>query len=98
MVLTTYICDRCKHKVEDQRELFRVVVGLAEYQYSYGVAYYHIQNQIHKEKQLCRACLLELGIVVPNKTETAPATTPTFDEVIREMIREEIQAIPDIRQ
>jgi hypothetical protein len=89
-----YTCDRCKKDVE-KSDLSYCAVGVVSPSYgSCGQqAYNFLNDQLYRKKDLCRTCLDELGIVLPEKEKKKPEPEkyPTLDELIREMIREEIQ-------
>ena len=88
MIKTSYICDKCG-AVQDSPEQFWTI-GLV---YSHQGATY-LQYSTPKKKhtmQLCRRCLVDLGILIPaNTDEPVSQSPPTLEELIRDIIREEI--------
>jgi hypothetical protein len=87
MRTTTYKCDRCERTstVEREIDLKRVEVGVGHYYSDYSRRGY---------KEWCRTCRIETGIEQPDVKlpEINPIDPlPTLEDLIREIVREEIQ-------
>jgi len=86
-IKTTYTCDRCGHSQDTGSQMWHVGAGLSES--SYG-------DQTWSEKKLwCRTCCEEFHLLkVPASISTAhvPPEKPTFEELLRAIIAEEIEA------
>ena len=92
MIVTTYTCDKCKHSQTEKdkpRQLWSVGITLA----TVLRAPYSSTNPVHTA-QWCRECLISFGIMVPSKTDEtkAPISPPTFDEMLRDLIQEEMES------
>mgnify|MGYP001589650473 CR=1 FL=1 len=88
---TILTCDRCKEKVKN---LIEVGAGERKQHYSSsygrGNSYYEV-NQLVAE--WCLDCCIEMHIAKPcTESETKPIESlPTLEDMIREIIREEIE-------
>jgi hypothetical protein len=81
---TTYTCDRCKkssiHPSDLHLEQVQIVSYWAKPSYS----------PLHRA-DWCLGCRNEVGIIaLPQKEGEAPITPATLEELVREIIREEI--------
>jgi len=92
MKKTILTCDRCKKEVA---ALLEVGAGLRSYSYGpYGpTATWKVSGQLHQE--WCRPCCEEVGFITSSygkkedkKEEVQP---PTMEDLIREMIRSEME-------
>jgi len=86
MRTTTFKCDRCgaESTGDDTIGLEKVVVGSGRF-YDYSQ---------RGESEWCKKCRIETGVEKPDKNtpEIAPIDPlPTLEEMIREIVREEIQ-------
>jgi hypothetical protein len=84
MIVTTYSCDRCGHSQTTDDQMWGISVHLS----------HNGTTHVPQHKQLwCRKCVEVVGIFPPRpsakKAETR-APTPTLEDMLREMIREEI--------
>jgi len=83
---TKFTCDRCgTSAVDDQKFLFKVGITLPEEYSSYS------SRQEVKNADWCRQCLVACGLKFSQKAESAPEVKPTFEDIIRDIVREEIQ-------
>lgn len=93
MKKTILTCDRCKLDVDALNE---VGAGLRSIKYGmYGSGYHSwdLGGQIHAD--WCRPCCVEVGFITENygkKEEKPIIPPPTLEDMIREMIREEIDS------
>lgn len=82
---TTFTCDRCgTQAVDDQKFLSEVGITLPELYSSYG------GTVRVATASWCSSCITAMGLQHPKKTEVAPAPKPSFEDAIREIIREEV--------
>lgn len=87
----TSTCDRCKKTAtsensgEDKLKLHEVGVGI------YQPQSYSQYRFIGKAKEWCEACCIEVGILAPNSPNSEVPVPPTIEDVLRNMVREEIQ-------
>lgn len=91
-VTVTYSCDRCEHSQtnpEQPRMMRSVIFGFANSLHDTTLSQYtHTKHQ----KMWCDSCLKEVGLIEkPKKEQTAVYVAPTFEEMLREIMREEIQ-------
>jgi hypothetical protein len=89
---TTYTCDRCRAQKVDEPQFLTVVtvrVGAGWSRDGYT-------NAVIPAQMWCNECIVQMGLLHPGTlsmdSSKAPATPPTLEEVIREIVREEIQA------
>jgi hypothetical protein len=90
MQTTIYKCDKCG--VEDTTNEIKldrvgIFVGNYERRYSWG-------NGIKVEvtKEWCEKCRIAAGLIAKPKSLTVEVTPITLEDMLREMMREEIQA------
>lgn len=86
---TIYTCDRCKKADSSSEFLSRVSVSVAQ------PGYQQRWLAIPPSSEWCRACLDEVGIKaratnLPHDEPRQPAP-PSLEDVIREIVRSEIQ-------
>lgn len=82
---TTWMCDRCKMNSNDVSDL-----NLEEVAICFGTYHATSYAPLHRA-EWCRACRNEVGIIALSKKPADPAITPsTLEELVREIIREEI--------
>lgn len=88
MKKTILTCDRCEKEVEN---LIEVGAGKRDYNYNSSSGNTFLVYQLYAE--WCVACCVEMGITQPypknNAVPIIPA--PTLEDIIREIIREEVQ-------
>jgi hypothetical protein len=83
MTKTTYTCDRCGKGV-DRGELFNVEIIVEN-------AHYYVRREAKQWKEWCKQCITDSGLVVYEKLKDPEVTPPSFEDLVREIIREEIQ-------
>jgi len=82
---TTYTCDVCGAQAVDEHDfLVEVWVTVPE-----PYSLYSSRSTV-KKASLCPACMLRLGLRSPSRDETKPEPPPTFEDTLRELIRDEI--------
>jgi hypothetical protein len=88
MIKTEYSCDLCKTKV-GKNDLWTMGVVLINGAHD-TVSGYHFSNW--KTKHACRSCVERMGLlpVVETKDEPKPPEPPTFEELVRAIVREEM--------
>ncbi len=83
MITTIHKCDRCGHEQDHNLQMWWVAIQLDHSKYS-----------SKKEKYWCRKCCDEFNLILepptPKEGELVPPII-TLEDVIREIIREEIQ-------
>jgi len=81
---TTYICDRCKCEFPDRKDIKCVSAGVGEYA---GSDSWFKSFRQH----WCHGCLAELGLPAWHSkvSDVLPVSTPTLEDMIREIIRSE---------
>jgi hypothetical protein len=89
---TTYTCDRCGVlKVEAPKFLTEVKIVTAAHWSRDGYRSLAIPPQMW-----CDDCLIATGLIHPGNVSRpaseAPAVAPTLEEVIRQIVREEVEA------
>ena len=88
-----YKCDRCKREwakgSKDAPQLW--TIGL-RYSSGEGITLnYPTTPSVYKDQHWCRDCMDKLNIVIPHPKEPAtPTLLPTFEDMVREMIAEEV--------
>lgn len=88
-----YKCDRCGREwaagSKDAPQLW--TIGL-RYSSGDGVSQYSPTHpSAYKDRQWCRDCMDKLNIIIPVPKESAASTPPpTFEDMVREMIAEEV--------
>ena len=92
MITTTYQCDRCGaiSVGQDEHDLKAITIGIC----SAMTYHYSLSDFSNRTAYWCRKCRVEVGIEHPNRAKdvTPIAPSPTLEELIREMVREEIEA------
>jgi len=93
MITTIQTCDRCKRDLEKGESL--IAVGVV-YCFGPSISPYS-GSTIHSsdsEAQWCRTCMIKMGLLHHdahgNQVKT-PEPLPTLEDLIREIVREEIQ-------
>ena len=98
--VTTYKCDKCRKESINPDELKLIVVGVGIKSTAYGSSYHEkafsLYDPLRREMEVCDSCLEKLGFVHKKEGEDKKETQqpyPTLEDMIREIIREEIQNI-----
>lgn len=85
MKITTYICDNCKTQ-DTTNKIDLITVKIVLFDHSSPV----------RQSQWCRRCLASYGLVGIQEDPKNPVIkiepSPTLEDLIREIIREEIQS------
>jgi hypothetical protein len=87
-------CDRCKNSGGSDFKLYHVALGIKEYKSNYyGSQTFALDDHLYRSKELCQECVYALGLQIPPKKEKKEVeqTAPTLEDMIREMIREELE-------
>lgn len=87
MTTTKYVCDSCGAELEPKLKGYRPdqfwTVKIV-YASSYG-------ETTHASVEWCRPCLEKNGILVKSRpVDETPVISPSFEGILREIIREEI--------
>lgn len=89
-IVTTYTCDKCGNMQEDDP------LGMWQLEIKVGErtkSNYTSRMQPVKVGLWCRSCVVKIGLLPPTKDDPpAPTPPPTFEDMIREIIQEEIEA------
>lgn len=83
-IKTTWTCDRCGHTQDNDDQMWNV--GIA-------VNAVRVPLSVNQHKQLwCRKCVVGIGLLPPATISKGvePPAAPTFDDLLRDIIREEI--------
>jgi len=96
-ITMTYKCDRCSAEDTDNKSVDLKFVGIGIKTPSYSSCYlerhFNLQDANRRGMEMCKKCRLELGIEPKAELKTDPPQNyPSFEEMIREMIREEISS------
>lgn len=86
---TILTCDRCKKEVKDLVEVGAGKRSIQYYSFSPSGTTYEL---FQLSAEWCLACCIEMGIAQPCKESKAQPIQPppTLEDMIREIIREEI--------
>lgn len=93
MVVTTRFCDKCQREIGEKEKLHGIGVV---YSYNNEDIYLHSPASlyIHKKEQWCGDCMASIGIkTFPVPTTPIPESTPSLEDIIKEIIREVIQGL-----
>lgn len=89
MIKTTYTCDRCGADCKLDRFWTLSII------YAHGVNLYKPTATTKGEAGWCRACMVKAGLL-PNcedvPPEQVPETPPTIEDLIRQIVRGEVEA------
>lgn len=86
MIVTTYSCDRCGSVVSGRDEITTVKIVV---QLSWPTT----SGWERAKRDFCQKCMKELGLhndTPPNPAKDNEPPKPTFEDKLREIIREEI--------
>ena len=89
MITTIYQCDRCGHEQSNDTQMWSIAIAVEHRAHIYNATSFRAQ------KYWCRACGDKFNLVVdPPKPSTGEPQKPevTFEDKLREIIREEIEA------
>lgn len=94
-IVTTYTCDKCNHSQVDPKEPRQMwVIGITIKERTLGYSPSFSSSTPRKSADWCRKCVQSLGLLPQEKTKSpTPAPTPTFEDMIRELIQEEMEDI-----
>jgi len=101
--VTTYKCDKCKEESINSEDLKLTTIGVGVKSTAYGSSYrekeFHLYDPLRREMEICPDCLSNLGFVRREKIdpEKVEVQYPTLEDMIREIIREEIDGKDGIR-
>jgi hypothetical protein len=95
VITTIYKCDRCGAESvnKDELKIEGIAVGIKGYNYTSNR--YEVIDPICREKDMCLKCRKELGFAEPKIEKDGSvnlAQYPTLEEMLREIMREEIEA------
>jgi len=94
-ILTTYTCDRCGHQQTKPEQMWELCVHYKHYDYRYSDAGSKRAIQLW-----CRKCCDNLQIICnppPPKAGEVPVPKVTLEDMVREIMREEIEAATGAR-
>jgi len=95
--VTTYKCDKCKEESINSEDLKLTTIGVGVKSTAYGSSYHEkafsLYDPLRREMEVCDSCLEKLGFVHKkvNEYKEMEQPYPTLEDMIREIIREEIQ-------
>jgi hypothetical protein len=95
VITTTYKCDRCGAEQTNPEQMWNVGISCKHADSSYGMMF----DTPHHQELWCRKCCDELQIIgrpIVHKDQPA-APMVTLEEMIREIMREEIEAATGAR-
>lgn len=94
MIKTTYICDKCKAQQDTSDQMWNIAVRCTHSPYSYVATDY---QQPTMRALWCRKCADEFQLIATRR-DILPEAKPGLEDLLRELIREEIQwQIPNPR-
>ena len=85
MITTTYSCDHCKKTQDNAAQMWWIKLSCSSSQYS-------TDSYLRKEELWCRECCDKYNLVIDPPKSGPPSPQPTFEDTLREIIREEINA------
>lgn len=88
-IITSYKCDCCGAETMDKQTVHevQVLVQKSAPRVSFSDRYLHCKHQ----KIVCHSCAVRLHLTYAKSTEEAPPEPPSFEELLRQLIREEMQ-------
>ena len=96
MKTTTYKCDKCgAEDTTNEIDLERVGVFVGSYERSYSFCV--CEPKIQLTQDWCKDCRHKYGLIPAIKESKVEITPLTLEDMVREMIREEIQAAINIK-
>ncbi len=90
MIVTTYTCDKCGHEQTDNGQMWNIGVSVISHSHQQQHSY---SRGPLKGELWCRPCIVKLGLLPTSKVVNDPPQpdpVPTFEDMIREITREEI--------
>ena len=97
--VTIYKCDKCGKENTDPDELKLITIGVGIKSISYSSNYrdqgFNLYDPLRREMEVCNICLEKLGFVHKKVNEYTEIEQPypSLEDMVREIIREEIQNI-----
>ena len=86
-IVTKYVCDRCQHTQDTDDQMWNLGIYL-----SGARSYYHSMHTPPTRAALwCRACVETIGLLPGEKPADPAPAPPTFEDMIRAIVREEVQ-------
>ena len=85
MIVTTYTCDRCGHTQGDSDQMWNIGIFVTHNHY-----YVSASQSPHKSVLWCRRCAEEFHMLPTKDPVIKESVAPTFEDILREIIREEI--------
>jgi hypothetical protein len=86
MIVTTYICDRCKAEQPTREQMWYVSVLVSEHELNYTTRYPAASHSV----LWCRACCGAVGVAFTPPVALVGAPDPTIEDFIREIVRNEV--------
>lgn len=86
MIVTTYTCDKCGHEQEEPEQMWEIGIVAREQTIKHS-------NYINTPRECalwCHSCVVKFGLLPRPKDTSKPNPIPTFEDIIREIIQEEI--------
>lgn len=88
-ITTIYKCDLCGHEQDNANQMWNVGIMFTSSPHLPTVSNSHIR----KMALWCRTCMVKHHLLGDEKgKEVAPPIAPTLEEMIREIMRDEIEA------
>lgn len=88
MIVTTYTCDKCGREQTESKQMWEIGISARE-----STIKFNKWVATPKESVLwCRSCVVKLGLLPSAENDPPkPVPTPTFEDMLREIIREEME-------
>ena len=92
MKMTTYKCDKCgAEDTTNEIDIERVGVFVGNYERDFSC--FHREPEIQLTQEWCKDCRYKYGLIPVPKEAKIEVTPLTLEDMIREMISKEIQAV-----
>jgi hypothetical protein len=93
MIITTFICDRCKKVVASRDELYELELTATGGYRSSTSGEYTPHIALQSGTHWCRECLIQSGMFnwTPAAPIQHPETPPTLEELIRQIVASAVE-------
>jgi hypothetical protein len=93
MIVTTYMCDNCGHGQSTSEQMWQVGIAVEHANSTSYTSSAWISKQFQHQQLWCRKCIDAIGLLTPiakPEGDDSKPTAPTFEEMLRSLIRQEI--------